>query len=322
MEDFPEPVVVLSNCLEFSACRYNGQVIPDSFVKRLGSHVKFVPVCPEVEIGLGIPRDPIRIIEHEGRITLFQPATGRDISKKMDMFANRYLNNLEGVDGFILKSRSPSCGIKDVKIFPNNNNSPSLGKTAGFFAKKVLEKFPGLAIEDEGRLTNFKIREYFLTKLFLLARFRLVKQKKTVQELIRFHTQNKFLIMSYNQSVLRVLGRIVANSNKDNINEVYRGYEDNLLKAFSHASKKTSNINVLMHALGYFSNYLKQGEKSHFLDELEKYRDGRHPLSAFLMLIRSWIIRFEEKYLDQQTYFVPYPLELVEISDSGKGRDI
>jgi len=148
MQKFPKPIVVLSKCLEFEACRYNGQVIPDGFVKKIEPYVDFKLVCPEVEIGLGVPRDPIRVISQGKEKRLLQPVTGRDISSKMLSFADNYLKSLKEVDGFILKSRSPSCGIKDVKLFPNSEDGTTIGKTKGFFAGRVLERFSGLAIED------------------------------------------------------------------------------------------------------------------------------------------------------------------------------
>ena len=151
MQKFPKPIVVLSKCLEFEACRYNGQVIPDGFVKKIEPYVDFKPVCPEVEIGLGVPRDPIRVISQGKEKRLLQPATGRDISSKMLSFADNYLKSLKEVDGFILKSRTPSCGIKDVKLFPNSEDGTAIGKTKGVFAGRVLGRFSGLAIEDEGR---------------------------------------------------------------------------------------------------------------------------------------------------------------------------
>ncbi len=175
MRKFAKPIVVISKCLELEACRYNGQVIPDDFVKKLKPHVTFLPSCPEVEIGLGVPREPVRIISVKGQNKLIQPATGKDLTDIMLRFADKFLNSLEEVDGFILKSRSPSCGIKDVKVYQGIEKGAATGKSTGFFAGKVLEMFPGLAIEDEGRLRNFKIREHFLTKLFALASFRNVK---------------------------------------------------------------------------------------------------------------------------------------------------
>ena len=322
MQKFPKPVVVLSKCLELEACRYNGQVIPDTFVKKIEPYVSFKPVCPEVEIGLGVPRDPIRVITQGNETTLVQPATGRDISSKMLGFADDYLKSLKDVDGFILKSRSPSCGIKDVKLFASSENGAAVGKTKGFFAGKVLDYFPGLAIEDEGRLKNFKIRDHFLTKLYLLANFRNVKKAKSINGLISFHSKNKFLMMAYNQKEMRILGRILANQEKSRFQETVSQYEGNLFNAFMKPARKTSYINVLMHSLGFFSDRLTSREKAYFLDLLEDFRNEKIPISALLVILKSWIIKYEQKYLEQQTIFEPYPRALMEISDSGKGRDL
>lgn len=322
MQRFSKPIVVLSKCLEFEACRYNGQVIPDTFVKKIEPYVNFKPVCPEVEIGLGVPRDPIRVTSQGNETRLIQAATGRDISSKMLSFADNYLKSLKDVDGFILKSRSPSCGIKDVKLFPNSEDCAAIGKTRGFFAGKVLERFPGLAIEDEGRLKNFKIRDHFLTKLYLSANFRNVKKAKSINGLISFHSKNKFLMMAYNQKEMRILGKIVANQKKARYQETIAQYEEHLINAFMNPPRKTSYINVLMHSLGYFSDRLTSKEKAYFLDLLEDFRNEKIPISAILIVLKAWIIKYEQKYLEEQTIFEPYPKELIEISDSGKGRDL
>lgn len=308
-------------CFEFDACRYNGQMIPNNFVQKLEPFVDFVPICPEVEIGLGVPRDPVRIVSKKGTRTLVQPTTGRDLTEPMNSFSDSFLGKLEEVDGFILKSRSPSCGIKDAKEFPDPENEIATGKGHGFFAGKVLEHFPGLAVEDEGRLRNFRIREHFLTKLYTLARWREVKRKGTAGELVRFQTENKLLLMSYNQKEMRALGRVAANEGKRPVREVIADYEERLSHALANPSRRTSNINVLMHSLGYFSEKLTGKEKAYFLDLLESYRNEKIPLSAVLTVLQSWIIKYEDGYLALQTYFRPYPPELSEIGDSGKGRD-
>ena len=191
----------------------------------------------------------------------------------------------------------------------------------GFFGGAVIEKFLDLAIEDEGRLMNFRIREHFLTKLFTFARFREVKSSNSMKELVRFHTENKLLLMAYNQERMRSLGRIVANPDKETFDKLITNYENHLSGAFSRAARYASNINVLMHGLGYFSKELSSDEKAFFLDSLERYRAESVPLSVPLNIIRSFVVRFQEDYLAQQTFFEPYPEELMEITDSGKGRD-
>lgn len=307
-----KPVVVLSKCLEFAPCRYNGAMIPDRFVKRLEPFVTFVPICPEVEIGLGVPRDPVRIVSEKGDLHLLQPATGKDLSQKMRRFSNQFLNSLNEVDGFILKNRSPSCGIKDVKRFSKIDAEAPIGKGAGFFAGEVLDRFPGLAIEDEGRLHHPKIRDHFLTKLFTLARFREAKKTNRLESLVRFHATHKLLLMAYHQKTMRRLGRIVGNSEKRSAADLFNEYAPHLREALARPPRSVSNINVLMHALGYFSDNLSKKEKAFFLQTLERYRKGRLPRSAALTILKAWVVRFQNEYLEDQTFFEPYPESLVE----------
>jgi uncharacterized protein YbgA (DUF1722 family)/uncharacterized protein YbbK (DUF523 family) len=311
-----KPKVVVSKCLGFAKCRWNGTTIPDYFIDSLRKHVNFIPVCPEVEIGLGTPRPPIRIVNKR----LIQPKTGRDVTDKMNTFSDRFLNKLKDVDGFILKYKSPSCGLKNVPIYPSTGRVQAKSSGPGFFGKKVLEKFKGLPIEDEGRLRNFKIREHFLTSLFTLADFRKVKQSKSIPKLLDFHTRNKFLLMAYNQKELKILGQILANQTK-NFKITAEEYEEHLRLALSKKPRYTSNINVLLHTYNHFSKKLNAKEKNYFHHLIEEYRDARIPLSSILILLKDWVMRFDDEFLAKQTFFQPYPEDLISITDSGKGRN-
>ena len=183
MNHFPVPVLVVSKCLGFAACRYDGNIVADEFVDRLRCHVRVITVCPEMEIGLGLPRHKIRLVGHGSEQRLVQPATGRDLTVVMRRFANTFLEGLadgdrgarDSVDGFVLKSRSPSCGIRDTKIFDNRETETSSSRSSGLFARAVVETFSGHAIEDEIRLADPPVRREFLTKLFARAWERGVK---------------------------------------------------------------------------------------------------------------------------------------------------
>lgn len=317
---FARPRVGVSKCLGFAACRYNGATISDDFVRRLTDHVDFVPVCPEMEVGLGCPRTPIRLVMIGDQTHLVQPATGKDVSDTMRAFAGNFLDGLGPVEGFILKGRSPSCGIKDVKIYGGPEHNMPQGVGCGFFGGAVLDRLPEAAVEDEGRLTNFLLREHFLTKLFTLAAFRRVARMPEMKDLIAFHAAHKYLLMAYHQIEMRVLGRIVANHDHRPAAEVFAEYGGHLAKALVRPPRHTSMINVLMHTLGYVSEGLEAAEKALFLETLEKYRVGQVPLSVATMLLRSWAIRFNVPYLLDQTFLAPYPEVLVQITDSGKGR--
>lgn len=323
MSETGRPVVVISRCLGFDHCRWNGEIIRDEFVELLAKHVKCVTECPEAAIGLGVPRDPIHIESGKEGRRLVQPATGRDVTREMLAFCASFLGSLGEVDGFLLKARSPSCGIGDVKIFPlGGSDSGAIDMGPGFFGEEVLRRFPLLPAESEGRLKNFRLREHFLTRVFAHARFRATAANGSVGALVDFHARNKFLLMAYNQAALKDLGRLVANPERKKAGALFTLYRERFLKAITKPPRRTSDINVLMHALGYFSNKLTTREKAYFLETLQKFREGRIPLSVPLFVVGSWIARFGEDYLAGQTYFRPYPEELALIGDSGKGRDL
>ena len=309
---FAKPNIVVSKCIEFDFCRYNAQIIRNEFVRKLKDFVNFIPICPEYEIGLGIPRDPIRIVEKGSKRQLVQPSTAKNVTKSMNDFSNKFLDDLKNIDGFILKSKSPSCGIKDVKIYSNSKNSAPKFRDTGFFGQKVIDNYPNIAIEDENRLRNTIIKEHFLKKIYTFAAFRDIKNTKKIRDLIDFHTKNKFLLMSYNQKNLKIMGNLIANRNKEPIEKINDKYEKLLYSTFSRVSRCNSNINILQHGFGYFSKKIAKNEKEMLLKNIRKYSDKHMPLEIPIALLKSWIIRFDEPYLKNQTYFEPYPSELHE----------
>ena len=256
MSAFPQPKIVISECIGFDPCRYNGEIVQDKFVARLRPPVEFRCVCPEVEIGLGTPRAPVRIVSSGDRFKLIQPSSGLDLSQRMRGFNRDFLDGLKEVDGFILKNRSPSCGFADVKVYSGPEKGPVIGKTAGFFGGAVLQQFSDRAKEDEGRLKNRSIRDHFLTRVFAFARFRSQQQSASMQDLVRFHAENKLLLMAYSQTKLRELGRIVANAAGEGIGSVWELYEELFRSALHKPPRHASPVNVLMHALGYFKKEL------------------------------------------------------------------
>jgi uncharacterized protein YbgA (DUF1722 family)/uncharacterized protein YbbK (DUF523 family) len=306
----------MSACLELEACRYDGQMVRAPFVLRLTPFVKLASICPEVEIGLGIPRPPIRLVQHGTSLQLYQPDTGRDVTRTMHEFNDRFLAGLRDVDGFILKSRSPSCGIKDTKIYDGAEGTELFRKGAGMFGGAVLERFPVAAIEDERRLTDYRLRHHFLTKLFARAAFRAVEASGAMADLVRFHTENELMLMAYHQAELRALGRIIAKADRRPFTEVVRAYGEHLAHALARPPRSTSNIRVLMRALGNMSDGLSAKEKRRFQHALDEYREGRTSLADPLVSLRSWIERFDQPHLRAQTYLEPYPRELMEPTDT------
>jgi uncharacterized protein YbgA (DUF1722 family)/uncharacterized protein YbbK (DUF523 family) len=320
-----KPKIVFSACLGFESCRYNGQTINAPFVSKLAGVVDIVIVCPERDINLGIPRDPLRLVDGEKMVHLYQPATGRDVTEQMTAFTAAFLDNLAaegGADGFVLKNRSPSCGIGDVKIYHSFKPEAGAARGAGLFGGEVKNRFSAAAIEDEGRLNNFTLREHFLIKLFAAAAFRKATQAGTIKGLLDFHTNNKLLFMAYNQEVMREMGRILASYDKKNLESVRVQYSQKFEEMFQEPYRYTAMINVLLHGFGGLSQHLSKEEVQFFLNTIEEYRDERVPLSVPLHLLKSWAIRHQNDYLLNQSFIAPYPRELTEISDSGKGRNL
>jgi uncharacterized protein YbgA (DUF1722 family)/uncharacterized protein YbbK (DUF523 family) len=282
-------------------------------------HIEARPVCPELEIGLGVPRAPIRIEQGpEGR-RLVQPKTGLDVTDRMQRFAEGFLAGLGEVDGFLLKNRSPSCGVSDVKIYGPGGVQPATTRGAGLFAAAVLERYPLAAVEDEGRLHNFRLREHWLTRIWALAELRGVK---TMGGLVRFHARHKLLLMAYRETALRSLGRLVANAERRRFPALKELYRAKFFEALARPPEPGPLSNVLEHAMGFFKEELAAGEKRHFLSCLRKLRAGRLPLGVPVAVLRGWLARHPQPWLEGQSVLDPYPEELVDLGDSGKGRDL
>lgn len=321
MEQFVRPNIVISKCLGFENCRYDGSQINDDFVKKMKKYINFIPVCPEMEIGLPSPRQALRIVENEGKEDLVFSQTGESVTASMESYTNSKVKELmlSEVDGFILKSRSPSCGIKDVKVYKTFGKSPSIPKkTKGYFGKGIIDAFGQMAIEDEGRLMNYEIREHFCTRVYTYAAFRRLKNSPSMGELVKFHSQYKYLFLAYHPNHLKTLGKLVANHEQVNIKDVLINYERVMNKLLSTAPNKMRFVNVMLHIFGYFSKELNVKEKAYFLDAIAQYQNNQIPQSTVMAILRVWVVRFDNEYLMDQTIFEPYPLELVEVRDSGK----
>ena len=319
MFKWSKPRIVVSKCLGTTPCRYNGEASTFDLYIRLQPFIEFKEVCPESAIGLPTPREVIRLVNNNGNIKLIEYSTQKEYTNDMIKFSESFINDLNEIDGFLLKSRSPSCGTRDVKVYNGTEKGASSSKGKGIFGGLIQNKFNYLPIEEEGRLKNFSIRNHFLSSIFTLAEFSEVKTNKDLSSLVKYHSRHKLLFMSYNQTELKKLGRIVANHNSLNIVELIDSYNMGLLKLLSRTPRYTSNINVLMHALGYFSEYLNSREKEFMLSIIDKYRAGKVPLSVPINIVKSHAIRFNNQYLLEQSFLEPYPEELIDISDSGKG---
>ncbi len=312
MGPMSRPRLFCSKCITFENCRWNGAIIASRVVTAFKEHMEFVAHCPEQEIGLGVPRDPIRVVDRTGTEYLLQPATGRDISDLMREYSSQLLDKLPEVDGFILKSQSPSCGIARVKLYQEIDQKGSRRMTKGFFGRAVLNWPDHGIVIDEGRLENQRLREDFLTRIFILARFRELRDDFSSHKLLDFHERHKLLFMAYDQAAMRDLGRLVGNQKALDQTSLLTQYRDSLIRVLSNPPTYHRHMNVLQHAFGYFKKDLTREEKQLFLATLDEYTRNVYPLSSCVLLLKSWIIRFGQEYLDRQFYFEPFPAPLME----------
>lgn len=309
-----KPKLIISKCLNSEKCRYNGQAYDDKVISLLRKYVDLETVCPETGIGLKIPRNPIRIEKHDDKYKLIEPSANIDYTTQMTEFAEEFLSNIEDVDGFILKSKSPSCGIKDVKIYPKNQKCSISKKGQGIFSSKVLEKYSIIPIEDEGRLRNYNIRDDFLTKIFTINN---LKYENTILD---FHNKNSLLLKSYNEDIYNDLDIIVSKEtmNEDNINL----YKNKVYEILNHKRDKNKRLNLIKNIFEKYKNYLNENEINYFNELLNLYEKEKIPFSSIIVALKIYAIRFEDKDLLNQTFFNPYPIELISITDSGKGRNL
>jgi len=210
-----------------------------------------------------------------------------------------------------MKSKSPSSGLFDAKVYPSIEKSMSIGKGPGFFGAMVISKYGELAVEDEKRLLNPKIRDHFLKKLFILTSFRELKESNSIEGLVQFQAENKLLLTAYSQKELRVLGRLVANRKSIPQDQLFHEYFTHLLAAFKSPPRLGSNINIALKSFGYFSDKLDLAEKKYFVKTLDKYRSGIVSLCVISAILKSWFLRFKEEYLLSQTFYTPYPNKLL-----------
>ncbi|XMB72030.1 DUF523 and DUF1722 domain-containing protein [Mycoplasmatota bacterium WC30] len=322
MKTFKKPTVFISSCIEHDYCRYDGQTISDLFVRRLMEFVNVISVCPELSVGMGVPRESIRLVQRKTEdLKLLSRIHGYDYTEKMNEFSLEYVSGLKqkNVDGFILKSKSPTCGIKNVKSYYDIGKANVVNaKNNGFFGGEILKWFPNAPVETESRLSNYKIRNRFCTEIFTLAEFSSMRSNQRIKDLVEFHSNNKYLFMTYNQNTLRELGNIVANHSRLTEEEVFILYETTLRKLLSKEPTQKKRINVLDHIYGYFKNFVNDEEKAYYFEIQNQYLNKQVSYSTLLSILLGWSIRFKQDYLTKQTIFMPYPIELIMVIDSGK----
>jgi len=302
----------VSACLVGQKVRFDGGHKQDRYLlDTLGQYVEFVPVCPEVEIGLSIPRPALRQVDdHHGGVRLVFSKTGEDITDKMQHWAKKRVDELEDeqLDGFVFKSNSPSSGMERVKVYTEGGMPRKNG--VGLFARAFMDHFPLLPVEDEGRLHDPSLRENFISRIFTLQRFRQTLQCGKYGDIVEFHSQHKLLILSHSEKIYREMGRLVAHGSTLSLSEFIQRYKTLLLSALQLKSTPSKHTNVLHHVLGYFKKQLSADEKQEALDIIQNFKDDLLPLIVPITLMNHYVRKYDQTYLRTQIYLHPHPKEL------------
>lgn len=303
----------ISSCLLGNKVRWDGDHKQDRFLTdTLGKYLEFVPVCPEAECGLGIPREPLRLEGSPESLRLIAHDTRLDHTERMVLWSDRKLTDLalENLCGFVFKSKSPTCGMERIPVY-KSTGGPGAKEGVGIFAKAFMTKFPEIPVEDDGRLHDPKLRENFVEMIFTLQRWRQTRSEMPkMRHLIDFHTRNKLLILSHSPEIYRRMGKLAAGDPSQPAQELFNQYQALLMDALKLATTVKKNINVLMHLMGYFKKDLSADEKQEILEIIESYRNGAVPLIVPITLINHYVRKYREPYLSSQTYLNPHPVSL------------
>ena len=302
----------ISSCLLGQKVRFDGSHKLDRFLtETLGRYVDYVPVCPEVEIGLPTPRETLRLVGDEENQRLVFSKSGEDITERMTAWAKQRVAQLEKEDlsGFIFKSKSPSSGMERVRLYDRNGVPRKTG--VGLFAKTFMEHFPLLPVEEEGRLHDPQLRENFIEIIFTLSRFRgSLADGKSAKNLIDYHTRHKYLLMAHSPDIYRKMGKLVAQAGEIDAEIIYQDYLALLMKGLRLKCSVPKHVNVLQHIVGYFKQHLSADEKQEILGVIESYRTQQIPLVVPITLLNHFVRKYDQPYLNQQVYLNPHPVEL------------
>ncbi|HET7754195.1 MAG TPA: DUF523 and DUF1722 domain-containing protein [Anaeromyxobacteraceae bacterium] len=307
----------VSSCLLGEEVRYDGQHKRDAFLAdQLARFVAFVPVCPEVELGLGVPRETIRLERRGPDVRLVAPRSGRDLTEAMRAWAVRRVRAIarEDLDGYVLKKDSPSCGMERVKVWNDAGHAPKEGR--GAFAAVLVDALPLLPVEEEGRLRDDGIRENFVERVFAYRRLKDVFGARwTVGRLVAFHSREKLLLLAHDPESYRALGRTVAAAKQRPRGDIADEYGSRFMRALARPASRGRETNVLQHVAGYFKDLASADERAELVEAIADYRAGLVPLVVPLTLLKHHVRRHADapgvSWLATQTWLSPHPKELM-----------
>jgi uncharacterized protein YbgA (DUF1722 family)/uncharacterized protein YbbK (DUF523 family) len=302
----------ISSCLLGEKVRFDGGHKHDRYITdTLGGYFEWVPVCPEVELGLGAPRETMRLEQAVNDIRMIMPKVGLDLTESMRVYARKRAAELarEDLSGYILKSGSPSCGLYRVRVYRSGGMPSRTGR--GLFAMALAERFPYLPIEEEGRLADPHLRENWIERVFAYRRIRdLWSSRWTIQDLVSFHAAHKLILLAHSPKALPDLGRLVAEAKGMPRAELRRAYHEGFMNVLAILATRGRQANVLQHMAGYFKKQLDEESRRELSGMIEEYRKGEVPLIVPVTMLKHYVRQFGNDYLRGQLYLNPHPKEL------------
>jgi uncharacterized protein YbgA (DUF1722 family)/uncharacterized protein YbbK (DUF523 family) len=304
------PRVAVSSCLLGNPVRYDGNHARYNWmVDKLGRFVDFIPLCPEMSIGLGVPRKPVQLTGDpaDPRVQgVVEPEL--DVTDALRIQGQKVAGSLDRVAGYVFKSRSPSCGLFRVKVHTPGGVER---KGRGVYAAAILEACPQLPAEEEGRLNDVVLRENFVSRLYAYQRWLLLCDAGlTAERLLDFHTRHKYLVMAHSQAAYQRLGRLLSQLKGLDIDAVAGSYLDEFMPALARRVSPGRHGNALHHIMGYLKRRIGPDDKAELISVIDAYRHGDVPLVVPIMLLRHHFRRNPDDYIDMQWYLWPYPDEL------------
>ncbi|WP_322804400.1 DUF523 and DUF1722 domain-containing protein [Vibrio alfacsensis] len=304
--------VGISSCVMGQRVRFDsGHKISNFVTKELDGYFSFVPVCPEVGVGMTVPRPTIRLVSNEERIALVETKNPEnDHTDKMLTYSENKVNELqrEQLCGYIVCAKSPTCGMERVKVYSKNNAAK---EGVGLYTKTLMENMPWLPVEEDGRLNDPVLKENFITRVYCLNDFyESMGGEPTRGKIIEFHSRYKLTLMAHHPESYKSLGRLVADIASYDMDTFHSLYRLGLMKALQNRASRKNNTNVLMHLQGYFKRSLNPEEKAELATVISDYRTGLLPLLAPLTLIKHYLNAYPDEYLQKQKYIDPHPQEM------------
>ncbi len=303
----------ISSCLIGELVRYNGQHKRDNYIINvLGQFASWIPVCPEVEVGMGVPREPIRLVDEDGDIRVKTTKTQRDYTDALAKYSTKRCLALatELLDGYILKAKSPTCGMERVKVYKGNGVRKD---GVGAFAKVLMATMPELPVEEEGRLNDPRLRENFISRCYAYHRWQeMAAEGLSRHRLVKFHQAHKFALMAHNQAGYRRLGRIVANPKEYSDTAAWaRAYLLEFTEVMRRPPTQRNHTNVLQHIAGYLPKDLDAADRKEVTELIKQYHNGLVPLIVPITLLRHHARKFDVEYIRDQVYLTPHPGEMM-----------